>query len=255
MRRRRCSGVWMNAIPKEGGNTFNWNITALYANENMANSNLSDAYIQQGLTAVNGLRHTWDVNPNGGGPLMEDKLWFYVAYRNNEIQKYVADHFYNSDPLAWVFVPDKTRQGTDTQVHRNYAWRLTWQATPRNKFNFSYEKDRRITPRRRAAATVSPEATTLHALLSERDLDGGMAGAGEQQASARHRVHVVRAGLGRAAADRPDGRFRRDLGDRGFNGPDLPGVDGLRPQLRQPDHAAVLGYAMSPARTATRPGS
>ena len=30
------SGVWMNAIPKEGGNTFNWNITALYANENMA---------------------------------------------------------------------------------------------------------------------------------------------------------------------------------------------------------------------------
>jgi hypothetical protein len=154
------SGVWMNAIPKEGGNTFNWNITALYANESLANDNLSQEYINQGLTAVNGLRHTWDVNPNGGGPLMEDKLWFYVAYRNNEIQKYVADHYFNSDPLAWVYVPDKTRQGTDTQVHRNYAARVTWQATPRNKFNFSYEKDRRITPRRRAAANVSPEATT-----------------------------------------------------------------------------------------------
>jgi hypothetical protein len=154
------SGVWMNAIPKEGGNTFNWNITALYANESLANDNLSQEYINQGLTAVNGLRHTWDVNPNGGGPLMEDKLWFYVAYRNNEIQKYVADHYFNSDPLAWVFVPDKSRQGTDTQVHRNYAARVTWQATPRNKFNFSYEKDRRITPRRRAAANVSPEATT-----------------------------------------------------------------------------------------------
>ncbi|MET0213378.1 MAG: carboxypeptidase-like regulatory domain-containing protein, partial [Vicinamibacterales bacterium] len=154
------SGVWMNAIPKEGGNTFNWNLTALYANESLANDNLSQDYINQGLTAVNGLRHTWDVNPNGGGPLMEDKLWFYVAYRNNEIQKYVADHYYNSDPLAWVFVPDKSRQGADTQVHRNYAARVTWQATPRNKFNFSYEKDRRITPRRRAAANVSPEATT-----------------------------------------------------------------------------------------------
>jgi hypothetical protein len=154
------SGVWMNAIPKEGGNTFNWNLTALYANESLANDNLSQDYINQGLTAVNGLRHTWDVNPNGGGPLMEDKLWFYVAYRNNEIQKYVADHYFNSDPLAWVFVPDKSRQGTDTQVHRNYAARVTWQATPRNKFNFSYEKDRRITPRRRAAANVSPEATT-----------------------------------------------------------------------------------------------
>jgi hypothetical protein len=154
------SGVWMNAIPKEGGNTFNWNLTALYANESLSNDNLSQDYINQGLTAVNGLRHTWDVNPNGGGPLMEDKLWFYVAYRNNEIQKYVADHYFNSDPLAWVYVPDKSRQGTDTQVHRNYAARVTWQATPRNKFNFSYEKDRRITPRRRAAANVSPEATT-----------------------------------------------------------------------------------------------
>ena len=156
----QSSGVWMNAIPKEGGNTFNWNITALYANESLANDNLSQDYINQGLTAVNGLRHTWDVNPNGGGPLMEDKLWFYVAYRNNEIQKYVADHYFNADPLAWVYVPDKSRQGTDTQVHRNYAARVTWQATPRNKLNFSYEKDRRITPRRRAAANVSPEATT-----------------------------------------------------------------------------------------------
>ncbi|MBI4888420.1 MAG: TonB-dependent receptor [Acidobacteria bacterium] len=154
------SGVWMNAIPKEGANVFNWNVTALYANKSMAGSNLSQDYINQGLTAVNGLKRTWDVNPNGGGPLMEDKLWFYVAYRNNDIDKYVADHFYNTDPLAWVYVPDKTRQGSDEQIHRNYAWRLTWQATPRNKLNFSYEKDRRITSRRRAAANVSPEATT-----------------------------------------------------------------------------------------------
>ena len=154
------SGVWMNAIPKEGGNTFNWNVTALWANKDLAGSNLSQEYINQGLTAVNGLKRTWDFNPNGGGPLIKDKLWFYVAYRNNEIDKYVADAFYNTNPTAWLYVPDKTRQAADTQIHRNYAGRLTWQATPRNKFNFSYEKDRRITPLRRVASTVSPEATT-----------------------------------------------------------------------------------------------
>jgi len=49
------SGVWMNAIPKEGGNTFNWNVTALWANKDLAGSNLSQQYINQGLTAVNGL--------------------------------------------------------------------------------------------------------------------------------------------------------------------------------------------------------
>ena len=156
----QASGVWMNAIPKEGGNTFNWNITALWANKDLAGSNLSQAYINQGLTAVNGLKRTWDFNPNGGGPLIKDKLWFYVAYRNNEIDKYVADAFYNPNPTAWLYAPDRTRQAADTQIHRNYAGRLTWQATPRNKFNFSYEKDRRITPLRRIASTVSPEATT-----------------------------------------------------------------------------------------------
>ena len=154
------SGVWMNAIPKEGGNTYNWNVTALWANKDLAGSNLSQDYINQGLTAVNGLKRTWDFNPNGGGPIVKDKLWFYVAYRNNEIDKFVADSFYNTNPTSWLFVPDKTRQAADTQIHGNYAGRLTWQATPRNKFNFSYEKDRRITPLRRIASNVSPEATT-----------------------------------------------------------------------------------------------
>ena len=154
------AGVWMNAIPKEGGNAFNWSIVGLFANKDMSGSNLSDAYIAQGLTAVNGLKRTWDFNPNGGGPLIKDKLWFYGAYRNNQIERYVADAFYSKDQLSWQFVPDKTRQAADTQVHRNYALRLTWQASPRNKINFSYEKDRRITPLRRIAPAVAPEATT-----------------------------------------------------------------------------------------------
>jgi hypothetical protein len=154
------SGVWMNAIPKEGGNTYNWSVVGLFANKDLSASNLSDAYIAQGLTAVNSMKRTWDFNPNGGGPLIRDRLWFYGAYRNNQIERYVADAFYSKDPLSWQFNPDKTRQAADTQVHRNYALRLTWQASPRNKINFSYEKDRRITPLRRVAANVSPEATT-----------------------------------------------------------------------------------------------
>ena len=154
------SGVWMNAIPKEGGNAYNWSVIGLFANKDLSASNLSQQYINQGLTAVNSMKRTWDFNPNGGGPIIRDKLWFYGAYRNNQIERYVADAFYSKDPLSWQFVPDKTRQAADTQVHRNYALRLTWQASPRNKINFSYEKDRRITPLRRIAAAVSPEATT-----------------------------------------------------------------------------------------------
>src|SRR4029453_3911124 len=50
---------------RERGNTLNWNVTALWANKDLAGSNLSQEYINQGLTAVNGLKRTWDFNPNG----------------------------------------------------------------------------------------------------------------------------------------------------------------------------------------------
>jgi hypothetical protein len=80
--------------------------------------------------------------------------------RNNGSATVVANQLLRRQSLAWRVLPDKTRQAADTQVHRNYAGRLTWQATPRNKFSFSYEKDRRITPLRRIASNVSPEATT-----------------------------------------------------------------------------------------------
>ena len=154
------AGVWMNAIPKEGGNAFTGSIIAQIADKSLSADNLTDEYIQRGLTAVNSLKRVWDFNPNGGGPLITDKLWFYGAYRNNEIHKYVADSFYSIDPKSWLFNPDKTRQATNTQTHKNYALRLTWQATDRNRINVSYEKDRRTTPHRRATALVSPEATT-----------------------------------------------------------------------------------------------
>ena len=44
------SGVWMNAIPKEGANTYNLQITALFANKDLSASNLTQQYINQGLT-------------------------------------------------------------------------------------------------------------------------------------------------------------------------------------------------------------
>src|SRR5207245_9315788 len=59
----------------------------LYSNQNLSASNLTPALIAQGLNAVNGLKRSWDFNPSGGGRLVRDKLWFYGAYRNTEVDK------------------------------------------------------------------------------------------------------------------------------------------------------------------------
>jgi hypothetical protein len=157
---QQFAGVWMNTIPKEGGNIFHYSIVGNYSNQNLSADNLTPALLGQGLTAVNGLKRSWDFNPNGGGRLVRDKLWFYGAYRNTEVDKYVANSYYEKDPLAWAVNPDLSRQAVNEQLHSNYALRLTWQATPKNKINIGYEMDKRLTPHRRAAATQPPEATT-----------------------------------------------------------------------------------------------
>src|SRR5258708_38108262 len=50
------SGVWMNAIPKEGANTYNLQLVGLFANKNLSGSYLSQKDIAQGLTSANGLK-------------------------------------------------------------------------------------------------------------------------------------------------------------------------------------------------------
>ena len=93
-------------------------------------------------------------------------------------------------------------KSANEQIHRNYALRLTWQATARNKINFSYEKDRRITPLRRVAANVSPEATTYTPFYPNA-IGTVWKSAREQISSPRRRLHgLLQPGLGRAGAAR-----------------------------------------------------
>ena len=166
------SGVWMNAIPKEGGNQWNWSIVGLFANKDLSGSNLSQKYIDQGLTAVNGMKRTWDFNPNGGGPIVKDKLWFYGAYRNNQIEKYVADAFYSKDPLSWTYTagqdapggrhagPSQLRGASDVAGH----------AAQQDQLQLREGSAHHAAPARRVHRVAGSDH--LHAVLSERDHDG-----------------------------------------------------------------------------------
>ena len=55
------------------------------------------------------LRRMYDINPNGGGPIIEDKLWFYASARFQENKNYVAGLYVNrnaGDPTKWLYDPD-----------------------------------------------------------------------------------------------------------------------------------------------------
>jgi hypothetical protein len=71
-----------------------------------------------------------------GGPIQEDKLWFFAAERiwGNRNQR--ANTFWNATQGTPFYTPDPSRPFQPHEYYKSHAGRVTWQATPRNKFNF-----------------------------------------------------------------------------------------------------------------------
>ena len=78
-----------------------------------------------------------------GGRIVRDKLWFYGTYRQVGGERTVPGMFFNKNagnPNSWVVDFDRSRQAFNNSLERQGTIRLTWQATPRNKFNFHWSE-------------------------------------------------------------------------------------------------------------------
>lgn len=153
------SGITTNLIPKEGSNRFSGFLFVGYGDENLQSNNLTGELLATGLTAVNSLKKIWDVNPAWGGPIVQDKLWFYNAYRNWGSINYLAGLYYNATPLGWSYTPDLSRQAVTEVWDKSANLRLTWQASQKHKISLFYDYQPHCTCNRNFSATVAPEAT------------------------------------------------------------------------------------------------
>ena len=63
----------------------------------------------------------WNVNPTFGGPIKQDKLWFFATYTYTVTDTLVGDSYLNTDPAAWDFVPDTTQQAIDDQYSKDVS--------------------------------------------------------------------------------------------------------------------------------------
>ena len=119
-------GLRVNMIPREGGNTFSGIFFIQGANGPLASDNRSEAvraFIPQPL----GLAHTYEINPSFGGPIKRDKAWFYFTYKLQNTKSYTT-------------LPDRSQGIQENWPNYSYVTRLTWQATPRDKFRFYLDK-------------------------------------------------------------------------------------------------------------------
>ena len=134
----QSSGTRVNQVPKDGGNKFSGSFF-LYGQKGceatatngcfMAADNRSDAAKAAGIT-IAGTSYDWQINPSFGGPLVKDKVWFYLTYRYQDNKIWVPSSHYADGSPAY-----RNAMGNYSGIGR-----VTWAATSKDKIRVYVEK-------------------------------------------------------------------------------------------------------------------
>ncbi|MDR1988679.1 MAG: TonB-dependent receptor, partial [Acidobacteriaceae bacterium] len=144
-------GVNMNLVPKEGGNRFSGGAKASKSPSSWQGNNLTPRLINLGISGVDSIANFYEWNAEEGGPLVKDTLWFFGAFRHATYDKPIANTFYTpanmSFPAGFAYCTANIgacQQGVSDEKMDNPIVRLTWQASPRNKFSAYMDRALRL---------------------------------------------------------------------------------------------------------------
>src|SRR6516162_10407149 len=87
------AGVQMNIVPKQGGNTLSGLVAVSGFSKGMQSNNYSADLQARGATAPNPTYRVYDFNAAVGGPIMKDKLWFYMSVREQGSRRDILNVF------------------------------------------------------------------------------------------------------------------------------------------------------------------
>src|SRR5262245_30695462 len=163
------AGVTMNIVPKQGGNKMSGLIAASGFSKNMQSDNYSADLQARGAGAPNPTYHVYDFNAAVGGPILKDKLWYYMSIRQQGSRRNTLNVYYNNnagDATKWSYAPDFSKPAYYDRQWENYTPRITWQASQKNKFTFSWDEQpvcRTCTGTASFSGSPSPTLTTPEA--------------------------------------------------------------------------------------------
>ena len=109
----------------------------------MQSDNFTDELQARGATQPNPVYHVYDVNTAVGGPIVRDKFWYYMSLRGQGQRQNTLNVYYNQNAgnaNAFTYVPDLNKPAFSDRTWENYTPRITWQASQRNKFSFSWDE-------------------------------------------------------------------------------------------------------------------
>jgi hypothetical protein len=156
-------GLRINIVPRDGGNAFRGTVFATQVTGAWQANNLDQELKDRGLPTPNFMKEAYDFNPSYGGPLRQDRLWFYASARVQRNQNYIAGLYYNKnegDPTKWLREEDTSRQGFFGLDQNGANMRLTWQVAQKHKASVYYDAQTRKWDDTRAG--VSPESAVAY---------------------------------------------------------------------------------------------
>jgi len=161
-----ADGAVLNVVPKEGSNTFSFMANALYTNEHLESDNLTDELRARGVTAGNATTKIFDESVSVGGPIRKDRLWFFGVARTWGFAKRFAGVYFNKTQgtpffTPWVDRPVDRASGYWTWTDSSLI-RFTWKASPRNKVNFTFDRQWACNCGSSSAATAQEAAFSYH---------------------------------------------------------------------------------------------
>jgi len=148
-----AGGVRVNLIPKDGGNAVHGSGFLGGSSDSLQSTNVDDALTARGLQTGSRVQHLYDLNGAAGGPAIKSKLWWFGSVRRQETYVQMPNTFKN----------DGTPGVEDAWID-SYVVRGTWQATERNKFAVTYQRNFKWKPHEIAlisqdALNIFPEQT------------------------------------------------------------------------------------------------
>ena len=135
-------GPTLSIIPKSGGNTLAGNVYVSGTGGGMVGDNYSPELQAAGLTTPGTLLKQWDFTVGVGGPILKDRLWYRVAARDEGQHRKIPNIYpnLNAGTAERLYLPDRTKEVRGAESWRLYTFRLTYQATSKDKINVHWDE-------------------------------------------------------------------------------------------------------------------
>jgi hypothetical protein len=140
-------GNQINAVIKIGGNQFHGGAYFDYENPSFQGTNISRAQVLQGAGVGTRITEYKDINGDIGGPIVHDRLWFFLSLRD-QVTGHTVTGFPVENPGSIPFL----------SADRNITYKFTYQLHPNHRLSTYAQWGEVKKPQRQAASTYYGDA-------------------------------------------------------------------------------------------------